>query len=36
MDVEVGHSIGKYLSKLDVIIAGIFVTVNADQTGITE
>jgi hypothetical protein len=36
MDVEVGYSIGKYLSKLETLEACIYTTINTDNTGMTE
>jgi hypothetical protein len=36
MDVEVGHSIGKYLIKLERLNASIYTNINLGNTGVTE
>jgi hypothetical protein len=36
MDMEVGRSIGKYLSKLERLIACIYTNINIVDTGMTE
>jgi hypothetical protein len=35
-DIEVGHSIAKYLTKLETLCARIFATTNADYANIIE
>jgi hypothetical protein len=32
MDAEVGHTIAKYLTKLDILYACIYTTINTDGT----
>jgi hypothetical protein len=36
MNIEVGYNIGKYLNKLKSLIAGIYITINVDESEMTE